>query len=75
MQIAYLYFFLGFPAFFEQDVKHQTPNLQVQVERCSVPRNPKTFTPQSPFQIGDTVLIQTPKGVDFYFARVLNIQE
>jgi hypothetical protein len=75
MQIAYLYFFLGFPAFFEQDVKHLTPNIQVIVERCSFPKNPKTFTPENPFQIGDTVLIQTPKAVDFYFARVLNIQE
>ena len=75
MQIVFLYFFLGCPAFFEQDVKHLTPNLQVQVERCGFPRNPKTFTPETPFQIGDTVLINTPNGVDFYFGKVVNMQE
>jgi hypothetical protein len=73
MQIVFLYFFFGIPAFYEAEQKYTAQPSHVLIEQCTFPKNPKLYTAENPFQIGDTVFITAPNGI--YFGRVVNMQE
>jgi hypothetical protein len=75
MKEVIVYLFLGVFGFYEEPLTDKHPETHVLVERCKMPTKPKFFTAESPFKVGDTVLINTPVLSEFYFGKVVNMQE
>jgi hypothetical protein len=75
MKEVIVYLFLGVFGFYEEPLTDKRAETHVLVERCKMPAHPKFFTAETPFKVGDTVLINTPVLSEFYFGKVVNMQE
>ena len=75
MKEVIVYLFLGVFGFYEEPLTDKQPETHILVERCKMPNNPKFFTAENPFKVGDTALINTPIFSEFYFGKVVNMQE